>query len=123
MARIKLDENIPNSVAAVLRDADHEVHSACDEGLGGATDDAIIEAAGRERRVLVTLDLDFADVIRHDPTGTPGVIVLRPHQPLLALILVVARAAATFLNDEEIDGRLWIIDEGRLRIWPGYRPA
>ena len=43
----------------------------------GQTDAAIREYAIREGRILVTLDVDFANVVRFPPQNTPGVIRLR----------------------------------------------
>jgi predicted nuclease of predicted toxin-antitoxin system len=60
--RFKLDENLPNDLADYLRDAGHEVSDVLEEGLGGEDDPLVLRAAKKERRVLMTFDLDFADI-------------------------------------------------------------
>lgn len=119
MVLIKLDENMPDSAAETLRSAGHDVDRARDEGLAGVDDHAVLAAASAAGRVLVTLDLDFADVVRHPPAGTAGIVVLRPHDQSIGLVRQVVLMLARLLGQEEAHGRLWIVDESRLRIWPG----
>jgi predicted nuclease of predicted toxin-antitoxin system len=40
----------------------HDARTVAAEQLAGATDDAVLWASNAERRVLITLDLDFADI-------------------------------------------------------------
>jgi predicted nuclease of predicted toxin-antitoxin system len=70
-ARFKLDENLPRDVQALLRQGGHDVQTALDEQLGGRPDPEILDAYVREARILVTFDLDFAD-IRLYPPSRPG---------------------------------------------------
>ena len=60
--RFKLDEKLPRRVESALRDLEHDVERAFSEGLAGATDPTLLSACATEDRVLVTLDLDFADI-------------------------------------------------------------
>jgi predicted nuclease of predicted toxin-antitoxin system len=50
-------------------------------GLAGKTDREVRRFAIETDRVLVTLDADFGNLIRFSPSGTPGVIWLRPRPP------------------------------------------
>lgn len=65
--RFKLDENMPAEAADLLGNSGHDVHSVYDEGLGGADDQAIAQAVRQEWRILITLDLDFADIRLYPP--------------------------------------------------------
>ena len=60
--RFKLDENLPRRVESTLRDLGHDVQTTLSEGLAGAPDPDLLAACAAEDRVLVTLDLDFADI-------------------------------------------------------------
>jgi predicted nuclease of predicted toxin-antitoxin system len=65
----KLDENLPPSWGGpACGPARHGVASAADEGLQGAGDDEVIEAARSEERCLVTADEDFTQLINY-PAG------------------------------------------------------
>ena len=75
--KLKLDENMPAAMLALLREAGYDATSAVEEGLGGAGDPRIMAAACGEGCTLLTFDLDFADV-RKFPVGShAGVVVFR----------------------------------------------
>jgi predicted nuclease of predicted toxin-antitoxin system len=59
--RIKLDENLPARLKAVLTARGHETDTVNDEGLTGQPDQNIWQAAQTESRFLITQDLDFSD--------------------------------------------------------------
>ena len=114
--KFKLDENLDARLASILVDAGYECDSVRDEGLGGKSDQELFDACGKERRVLITLDLDFADPIRFPSAQSAGIIVLRPHRARLALIREALVSAVYMLERERIDGALWIVETGRVRI-------
>jgi len=58
----KVDENLPEDIAATLREAGHQASTVASQGLAGAEDARLAEVLRRERRILVTLDVDFADI-------------------------------------------------------------
>jgi hypothetical protein len=68
--KIKLDENLPHQLAALLADLGHQVHTVFEERLVGRDDMDIGEAAQRESRFLITQDLDFSDARRFAPGST-----------------------------------------------------
>jgi predicted nuclease of predicted toxin-antitoxin system len=58
----KLDENVPVEAAELVRAAGWNCDTVHDEGLAGEEDPQIAAVCQAERRVLFTLDLDFADI-------------------------------------------------------------
>lgn len=75
--RFKLDENMPGDFAAYLRGVGYDAADVVEEGLAGEDDPLVLEVATKEGRVLLTFDLDFAD-IRHYPLGShAGIVVFR----------------------------------------------
>jgi predicted nuclease of predicted toxin-antitoxin system len=77
VAAVKLDENVPDSMGAILRGAGHDVVLARDEQLAGVPDDQLLKVAVGEGRVLISFDRGFANVIQHPPGATSGVVVIR----------------------------------------------
>jgi len=119
--RLKLDENLGRSAAALLVEAGHDAITVVAQGMSGATDEELFRACAHERRVLVTLDLDFATPLRFDPAGASGIAVLRvPDLPGLPSILACVHRLAAQLDAADIAGRLWIVDPERVRQ---YEPA
>jgi predicted nuclease of predicted toxin-antitoxin system len=68
--RFKVDENLPQEVAAVLRSAGHDALTLLDQGAAGSPDAVLATLLQRERRALLTLDLGFgtSDCIRRIST-------------------------------------------------------
>ena len=120
---LKLDENIPDLVAEILGAAGHDAALARHEALAGVDDEELLGAAVREARALVTFDLHFSDIRRHDPSATPGIVVLRLRSQSLPSVRRAALALADVLTLEPLTGRLWILSDERLRIWPAEGSA
>lgn len=72
MATIKLDENVPDSVAAILREGRHDVAVAREQQLAGVTDEELLTVASSEGRVLVTLDRDSRTLSVIPPSRLPA---------------------------------------------------
>jgi predicted nuclease of predicted toxin-antitoxin system len=75
--KIKLDENLPYRLAAVLNDLGHDVHTLHGESLLGRADTEIWETAQKESRFLITQDLDFSDLRRFAPGSHHGILLVR----------------------------------------------
>lgn len=114
--RFKLDENLPRTVESALRDLGHDVETAVSEGLAGAPDPDLLAACEAEDRVLVTLDLDFADVRAYTPGSHRGIWVLRPANQAFLSVLTLVLAGIRLCAIERTAGQLWVIDEKRVRI-------
>ena len=117
--KFKIDENLPAEFAAILGQAGFEAATVAQERLSGATDPALLDCCRAETRVLVSLDLDFANVQAH-PVGThAGIIVFRSKsQDKLTLISLLTRIVP-LLKRRSPEGQLWIVQPDRIR----YREA
>ena len=117
MKRFKLDENMPARAQAVLREAGHDATTVLEQGLGGARDETVAAACAAEKRILVTLDLDFADMRLYGSVDAPGIIVIRLPRQDIDLIRTVMLRALVELEREPLDGGIWIVEPHRVRIW------
>ena len=97
--RIKLDENLPRALLPELTQLGHEVDTVNDEGEVGRPDSAVWNVCQRERRFLVTQDLDFSDIRRFLPGTHEGILLLRLRRPgrraLFHRVLTIFRTEAT----------------------------
>ena len=112
----KLDENLPAGAAVLLHAAGHDAATVLDQEMGGASDPDIAAVCREEGRALVTLYTDFADIRAYPPSEHAGIVVLRLRRQETASVLDVLRRAVLLLEREPIHGRLWIMDEERVRI-------
>jgi len=78
--KVKLDENIPASVASRLAQLGVDTDTVLGEGLRGRPDADVWSAAQSEERLLVTQDLDFSDKQRR-PCDLPDWFWDTPEEP------------------------------------------
>jgi predicted nuclease of predicted toxin-antitoxin system len=114
--QFKLDENLRPEVGDPLRQLGHSVATVYDQGLRGREDHEIADACRREGRVLISLDLDFSNILMFPPEDYPGLIVLRLRSKGRVAVAAVLHRVVAHLDQEPITGRLWIVDEQRIRI-------
>ena len=114
--KFKIDENLPPFVAARLRTAGFDAVTVADQALSGTSDERLAPLCAAEGRILVTLDLDFADIRAYPPGAGPGVIVLRlDGQDRLDFERASTSLIAT-LAENEVSGNLWIVESDRIRV-------
>lgn len=70
----------------------------------------------QEERVLITLDLDFADIHRYPPQGYVGIIVLRVYRQDKPYLMSFFQKLIPAIAQHLLKGHLWIVEEGKLRI-------
>ena len=105
-----------HEVCNLLNSAGHDAISVGQQGLGGAADAQIYQLCQNERRVLVTLDVDFANVQAYDPKSSVGVIVLRLARQDRQRALDAVATTLAVLEREPLENRLWIVEGERIRI-------
>ena len=116
-----MDANLPRSTVAMLESRGHAAEHAHEVGLGGAPDSQIAARALAGQAVLVTRDLDFADIRNYPPEQRGGIIVLRAPDDMIArdILSLLGR----FLQEAELVAQvprhLCILEPARVR----FRPA
>jgi hypothetical protein len=103
-------------VAAALRQAGHDALTIHGQRLTGRPDLDVAAVCRAEGRVLVTLDTDFASIRRYPPAQHRGLIVLRLAHQDKPYVVGFMPIIVGLLEHEPIDGHLWIVEEGRVRV-------
>ena len=114
--KFKLDENLPIEAATILSQAGHDAHIVLDEELRGASDAQISLVCREEKRVLVTLDTDFCNILAYPPETHPGIIVIRTLDQSKPIVLGFIENIANAVKSERVDGRLWIVQKDGIRL-------
>lgn len=117
MYKFKVDENLPEVAAEILRVAGYDAETVLSEGLGGASDSSLAAVCLEEGRALVTLDLDFSDIKTYPPQKYSGFIVLRIHNHSIPYIAAIMKKVVALLQSERLTGAIWSVDERRVRIY------
>jgi len=114
--RIKLDENLPVYLAAILTNLRHDIHTVAEENLSGRSDLEVWDAAQQEGRFLITQDLDFSDVRRFTPGTHCGILLVRLHSPDRESLI---RRVSEVFRREEVDrwtGCFAVATERKVRV-------
>lgn len=115
--KFKLDENLSIRTQQLFRAAGHDIQTVRDEELQGSSDQHLYEVCGAEQRCLVTLDLDFADIIRFPPDQIGGIVVIRvPRNPSLPLLEKLVRQFLQMLVRMSVEKQLWIVEVSQIRV-------
>ena len=117
--KFKVDENLPVEAAEVLRDAGYAADTVTEQSLSGSDDESVAAKSRSEGRVLVTLDLDFANIQAYPPGMHAGIVVFRLKQQDKATVLAYVRRLAAALPHRSPSGELWIISGNRIRFRQG----
>ncbi|NDJ19050.1 DUF5615 family PIN-like protein [Myxacorys almedinensis] len=114
--KLLLDQGLPLSAAALLRDADIDTIHVGEIGMSEAEDADIIQRAKDEERIVVTLDADFHALLALDVATTPSVIRIRIErlraQALTDLLLTVIAECREDLEQ----GSAITVEPSRIRI-------
>ena len=114
--KLKLDENLSRHLKLRLQPLGHDVLTAADEGLLSRPDTVIAKAAKEEGRVLLTLDVEFADLRKYPPGQHPGIVLFR-FKSLGPM--TVNRLIETFVRETDLGsfaGCIVIVEELKIRI-------
>ena len=75
--RFLLDANISPETAIFMRSLGYEAKSLIEEDLGGLDDETVAKIVRKEKRVLITFDLDFGEMYYFSSKQKFSVVVLR----------------------------------------------
>ena len=114
--KFKIDENVPLEVAGLLRDAGHNSATVSEQNLTGTSDASLSAVCRKEKRILVTLDNDCADIRTYPPDKFPGIVVMRLNRQDKVHVLEVFGHAMSLFPKEPLEQCLWIVEEDKIRI-------
>jgi predicted nuclease of predicted toxin-antitoxin system len=114
--KFKVDENLPEELTQLLRDAGWDSASVVEQHLGGADDPLVAQVCSAENRILITFDRGFSNIKRHPATGLQGIVVFRLKRQDKRHVLNVSSRLVHELQQRELSGEIWIVHETRIRI-------
>ena len=111
-----MDENMPREASDLLRDLGYDVESIKGMNLRGTKNSDIYRLTKDENRILLTLDLDFANILNYPTKGHPGIIILRVKIQNPPSIVAALRRFMRQVTPNQLRRNLVIVDEFRYRI-------
>jgi predicted nuclease of predicted toxin-antitoxin system len=116
LREIQDGRKLPQATVRLLNDAGHDAISVADQCLVGHPDYEIEQICRVEQRIIVMLDLDFADIRSYPPADYCGIVVLRSRSQAITELRRLVNRVIKALDSRPIHGKLWIVDEHRIRI-------
>jgi len=112
---VKIDEDLPASIAQMFRDAGHDAMTVGEQGFSGYPDDRVWQEIQREQRVLLTADLAIADPRVHLPGTHAGIVLFRLDAESREGYRALARLLLSWPNIENLHGAITVVTPSRIR--------
>ena len=114
--KFKLDENLPVELVRDLRGLGHDADTLLGEGLRGAADPAVVDAAFAADRILFTLDKGIANLQRYPIHQHAGVVLFRPDTSGRSAVIAFVRERLNKVLEMDLAGRLTAVGPSRIRF-------
>jgi predicted nuclease of predicted toxin-antitoxin system len=114
--RFLLDMNLPPQLATWLCGQGHDALHVIDDGLAASSDQEILMRAATERRVVISFDLDFGDIIGAARQSGTGVVLLRLRSTRQAHIRQRLQVAITHAGEAMEEGAVVLVEDARIRV-------
>jgi predicted nuclease of predicted toxin-antitoxin system len=112
--RFLADENIPRLLVRALRDLNHDLVAA-KESMRGKPDEAILEAAGAEGRVIITQDKDFGELaFRRGLPAASGIVLFRLEG--MTRDAAISHMLRVLTSRSDWEGRFAVVTGKRIRV-------
>lgn len=121
MVKLLLDANLSPKTRKYLEEKfNFNVIDLITEDKHGLTDEKVVKFAKKEKRVIITFDLDFGEIYYLSEKGKVGIIVLRiQDQRVESVNKVLDKFFQKEADNIDLGKSLVVIDENKIRITPG----
>jgi len=110
------DANVFVPMISGLRKMGHDILDLKEEGLENLSDPDLFRLAQNKRRILVTMDKDFSNILLYPPGDHHGIIIVKLYRIKVFEATKIFLDAMNDINPEDIPTNLVIIDRNKTRI-------
>ena len=114
--KLLADVGISMGTVRALRQQGHDIVHLREEGLQRLPDPEIMEKARDEERVVLTFDLDFADLLALGLSDSPSVVIFRLRDETPASVNPRLLEVLDERREELEKGALIVVEESRYRM-------
>ncbi|MFC1674907.1 DUF5615 family PIN-like protein [Candidatus Omnitrophota bacterium] len=110
--RFLVDENVRKEVVDFLISGGHDTLTAA----SGAKDEEIARIAKEAKRIILTHDQHFADILMYPPEQYSGIIRIKIHPPTSQAIINALKYFLPQISPDKLDKKLVILEEEGFRL-------
>ena len=110
--RFLIDENIRKDVVDFLKSAGHDVLTVA----AGSQDGKIAQTAQESKRIILTHDQHFADILMYPPQKYSGIIRIKIHPPVAPVVIHALNDLIHKFTPEQIDKKLIVLEKDGFRM-------
>lgn len=110
------DVGVSKTTVHVLREQGHDVLSLIEQRLERLSDAEILEKAKREACIVVTFDLDFADLLALGAHKLPSVIIFRLHTQTPSSVTPRLLQVLDECGKDLVAGAIITVEDSRYRL-------
>lgn len=114
--RFLVGECLSPTLAANLRHAGHDAVHIVDLGKCGAPDTVVMQVARLQRRVLLSADTDFGELLARSNDDGPSVVLFRGHEVEPATMAMILLANLDQIDELLTVGAIVVILDDRIRV-------
>ncbi|PIN81561.1 hypothetical protein COV11_01770 [Candidatus Woesearchaeota archaeon CG10_big_fil_rev_8_21_14_0_10_30_7] len=113
--KLLTDENVATSVYNALLEENFDVKDIKAENLNGSSDKKVLDLAIKEKRIIITHDQDFANVL-NQKVKHKGIILLRFRIQLPKIIINTLIHILKSKIKDKLENNVTIISEDKIKI-------
>lgn len=110
------DECVYKVTVEALRNTGHNVIIVQEEGMMGYKNGEVLAWAVKNKRIFITNDLHFTNIIVYPPSTHHGIIVLKMRPGIIKEAHEVLFRFLSTTSQQNIDQKLIIIDRNKFRV-------
>jgi predicted nuclease of predicted toxin-antitoxin system len=114
--RIKLDEDLSETVGAPFHEAGHSVLTVAGQGWSGMKDPELWPRVIAEGVFFVTADKGFSDIRAYRPGTHPGILILRPDRESIVEYRALTSQVVAKHELESLSGTITVATPRSVRV-------
>jgi len=107
-----IDENIRSEITDFLKSLQYDVTVVAT----GTKDDKVARIAKDEKRILITHDVDFSNILLYPPEELSGIIRIKIQPPTASIIIKALNNLFEKIPPAKMEKRLIILEKDNFRV-------
>lgn len=114
--RLFADECVYAVTTNTLRNWGHDVLTAQEAGLSGHADEDLLAFATTEKRILISIDLDFSNIRHYLPASHSGIVILKIRPTTVNSVHTILHQFIAGTSEADVQRSLVIVDRNKYRV-------